>query len=106
MVMKNSILVQNLENKITLKYDLKGSMIKRKVLSKNIHKLKTEQFMEEAVQNVLKDRDLVCINENRQKLAIKISYRDKVNLLLKIQKDTDFLASQNIMDYSLLIAVE
>lgn len=71
--------------KIHEKYDLKGSTVKRKT-----HKRRKES-------GVLKDLDLhskICVGpENREAL------------LEQLRKDTQFLASHRIMDYSLLLGI-
>ena len=37
---------------------------------------------------------------------LNISLEDKIRVVNTIMKDSDFLCNQNIMDYSLLIAIE
>jgi hypothetical protein len=74
-------------------FDLKGSTVKREVkLSKNTLRTKT-----------LKDVDFLKL---RKREPISLIDIDRTFLIRQLQKDTEFLRSVNIMDYSLLLAVE
>lgn len=71
--------------KIHEKYDLKGSTVKRKTHKKS------------KKSGVLKDLDLqdhICVGP-----------KNKAALLEQLEKDTEFLASHHIMDYSLLLGI-
>lgn len=67
-------------------YDLKGSLIGREASEK-----------ERASGGVLKDKDLV-------KDGVKLHFASKKQAFIEqIERDTMFLATLNIMDYSLLV---
>lgn len=68
-------------------YDLKGSMIGRAATEK-----------ERASGGVRKDNDLIQDNV-KLRLGVK-----KASFLAQIERDAMFLASLNIMDYSLLVS--
>ena len=50
--------------------------------------------------------DLVYIQNFRQKDLINISLLDRRKIISAVKDDVAFLCSQNLMDYSLLVAVE
>ena len=91
-----------LENVNNLRYifDLKGSTEDRKVKGKT------------KPSTTLKDQNFnVCFNHQANKSMLKgnfveFSLRDKFRLRGALQADVDFLRSQNLMDYSLLLAIE
>ena len=72
--------------KIHERYDLKGSTVKRETGKKNSQG-----------SAVLKDRDL----QNK----VYVGPENKAALLEQLKRDTEYLASHHIMDYSLLIGV-
>jgi len=87
-LMKNVFGTFHKEN-IIVKYDLKGSILNRKV----------ETIKGQKVQpNVLID---INFTENEQ--VIKVSKKYSVKLSNIINKDAEFLYQQQIMDYSLLV---
>jgi hypothetical protein len=69
-------------------YDLKGSLIGRSATEK-----------ERASGGVLKDNDLI-FDERKLHLGVK-----KTQFVAQLEKDAMFLASLNIMDYSLLVGI-
>ena len=74
---------------ITNKYDLKGSLYKRKTKEKLVlkgHAKKELNFLEE-------------------KNSLKLSVNDKNSLMSQLEKDSSFLAKNNIIDYSLLLGI-
>jgi hypothetical protein len=81
---------------IKLKYifDLKGSLINRE--TKILGKFKSSM--------TLKDINLLTIR--KQENLFKFSLNDRTRIMQTIEKDALVLKKQNIMDYSLLLAVE
>jgi hypothetical protein len=81
---------------IKLKYifDLKGSLINRE--TKILGKFKPSM--------TLKDINLLTIR--KQENLFKFSLNDRTRIMQTIEKDALVLKKQNIMDYSLLLAVE
>jgi len=54
---------------------------------------------------VLKDIDLENLL-NQDPLLVNMRLEDRRNLMRQLKKDVEFLKSKNLMDYSLLLAVE
>jgi hypothetical protein len=86
--MKNVFGTFHSEN-IMKKYDLKGSVLNRRVDTIKDQKIE---------RNVLKD-----INFNETEKTIKVSKKNSINLTNIINSDAEFLCQQEIMDYSLLV---
>lgn len=87
-------------------FDLKGSKINREVLNSNDKRLSEVPFKMICKNNCLKDNDLYFILNARHPNLINIHYRDYIKLMETLKRDTLFLQENNIMDYSLLIAIE
>jgi 1-phosphatidylinositol-4-phosphate 5-kinase len=92
-VIMNNVL--NTKLKINYKYDLKGSSYSR--LSRNIEDLNYEKF---DFNIPMKDNDL-----SDRKESFFLNKEKSEMLSVQIKKDTEFLAANNINDYSLLIGV-
>ena len=73
-------------------YDLKGSTFSRLVKGKTMH------------SSTLKDQNFVENQHHVQEINLRADDIDRLNAIVK--KDSDFLASLNIMDYSLLLGIE
>jgi len=74
-------------------YDLKGSWMKREVsLSERSSRTKT-----------LKDVNFLKL---KRKEPLTLAENDRYFIIRTLQCDSEFLRSQNIMDYSLLLAIE
>jgi len=84
-LMKN--VIGSFYDNLLCKYDLKGSRLNRKVQSENVDK------------DVLKD-----INFNEVEEIFLLNKDDSKKLLDIVEKDSNFLCSSGIMDYSLLVA--
>jgi hypothetical protein len=84
-LMKN--VIGSFYDNLLCKYDLKGSRLNRKVQSENVDK------------DVLKD-----INFNEVEEIFLLNKDDAKKLLDIVEKDSNFLCSSGIMDYSLLVA--
>ena len=84
-LMKN--VIGSFSGSLICKYDLKGSSLNRKVQYENMDK------------NVMKD-----INFNEVENVFMLNKEDSKKLLEIVEKDSNFLYSQGIMDYSLLVA--
>ena len=84
-LMKN--VIGSFYDNLLCKYDLKGSRLNRKVQYENVDK------------NVLKD-----INFNEVEEVFLLNKSDSKKLLDIVEKDSNFLCSSGIMDYSLLVA--
>lgn len=76
--------------KLVVRYDIKGSSVDRTATNKE----------KEKELPTLKDNDLV--NDKR---SIHIGTDEKNGFLQKLSRDVNFLSSQKLMDYSLLISV-
>ena len=84
-LMKN--VIGSFYDNLLCKYDLKGSRLNRKVQYENVDK------------KVLKD-----INFNEVEEIFLLNKSDSKKLLDIVEKDSNFLCSSGIMDYSLLVA--
>ena len=84
-LMKN--VIGSFYDNLLCKYDLKGSVFNRKVQYENVDK------------KVLKD-----INFNEVEEIFLLNKNDSKKLLEIVEKDSNFLCSSGIMDYSLLVA--
>ena len=91
-IMKNSTLKASPKNEMSLKFDLKGSKVKRRVLPLDIHQYSQRNYDLMASQ-VLKDRDLVYIQSFRNKDIINISMEDRRNIIATVRNDVNFLES-------------
>ena len=87
-----------------LTFDLKGNTRNRKLGPKDIGKSK---FWMKKLNHkaVLRDLNFIEINKDIKSM-INISQTDVVRLNQIIQKDSLFLEEHNLMDYSLLLAIE
>ena len=92
MMMAHTLRIKR-QDRVERIFDLKGSTVKREVkVSKKTPRTKT-----------LKDVDFLKL---RKKEPINLIEIDRTFIIRQLQKDTEFLRSVNIMDYSLLLAVE
>jgi hypothetical protein len=92
MMMAHTLRIKR-QDRVERIFDLKGSTVKREVkVSKKTPRTKT-----------LKDVDFLKL---RMKEPINLIEIDRTFIIRQLQKDTEFLRSVNIMDYSLLLAVE
>jgi len=92
------ILMQNTlrfdsKNDVSRVYDLKGSRFKRLVQS---HRIVSSTTL----------KDVNFVNNQRELHEIDLSGDDCRRINEVIRKDSDFLASLNIMDYSILLGIE
>lgn len=81
------------ERDVTRVYDLKGSSFSRKVKGLRIKASTTL-------------KDLNFLENQRQISEINLSSLDMANINRVIKRDSDFLSSMNIMDYSILLGIE
>lgn len=86
--MNNFFLNEN-EMKIEEKYDIKGSLYKRRLSSSKF-----------GTGEAMKDENFI---ENDVKL--RISKGEGKALLLQVQMDAEFLSRQKVMDYSMLVGI-
>ena len=104
MLMQNRIQLTSPLNKITHKFDLKGSFIGRKSLDeKNVDNSK---LLKICSLTILKDQDLKYLLSKRSPNLINIPWENKKEIRHVINADARFLSSQNLIDYSFLLAVE
>ena len=85
----NNFLLNEKDLSIQEKYDIKGSLYKRRLPENKIKSgeaMKDENFLERGIR-------------------IKLLERDASKMLHQVQKDVEFLGSQNVMDYSMLIGI-
>lgn len=85
----NNFFLNEKEIKIEEKYDIKGSLYKRRLEKSRI-----------SSGEAMKDENFL---ENRIKIKLKHSVARK--LLNQIQRDAEFLATQKVMDYSMLVGI-
>lgn len=101
-VMENILKIES--KYISRKYDLKGSTHSRRVLSSsNLKKVNENNIID--LEFTLKNKTLKDIDFNKidRKLAISL---DQSHILFSIlSKDIEFLKSQKLMDYSLLLGI-
>lgn len=102
-VMKNTTLAIREGGQMLYKFDLKGSLMKRNTFPL-LKYLKATSSMFEQTGTVMKDVDFLFLHRCKPFLDLGLSQGSL--LLAQIKRDTQFLASLNIMDYSLLLAVE
>jgi len=74
-------------------FDLKGSFVNREVKGKNL-------------KNTATLKDLNILNLCQEKIFLRFRKNDRIELLSILEADAEMLQSHNIMDYSLLFAVE
>ena len=74
-------------------FDLKGSFIHREVKDKNLKPTAT-----------LKDLNL--LNIRKEKMIMRFRPEDQIEIMKNIERDSEILRSHNLMDYSLLLAIE
>ena len=89
LVIMNNFFLNEKDIKIEEKYDLKGSLYKRRLNKDRISSgeaQKDENFLENGIK-------------------IRLKRQEGRNLLDQIQKDAEFLADKKVMDYSLLIGI-
>lgn len=85
----NNFFLNEKDIQIKEKYDIKGSLYKRKLPEEKIklgEAMKDENFIEKNIK-------------------IQISKMQARKLLSQVQKDAEFLASQHVMDYSMLVGI-
>lgn len=81
-------------NKLKYMFDLKGSLVNRKSKMKKKHK----------PSSTLKDLNLLKIKKKEN--IVRFSAEDRKQIMKIIKRDVSLLESCNIMDFSLLLAVE
>ena len=86
-VMRNAI--GSLKNNIVAKFDLKGSTINREIKGLDMTKIDN---------GVMKD-----LNFNDIEFGIMLNNTNNKNINIRIQRDSRFLASLDLMDYSLFV---
>jgi hypothetical protein len=96
MVMQNTAM---LEGKRKLQFDLKGSSYSRKTKFDLKEVLKTKSS-----KKCLKDLDFKQINEKMR--LIKLDREVALAIQSTLKKDSAFLCSEGLMDYSLLMVIE
>ena len=74
-------------------FDLKGSFVHREVKEKNLKPTAT-----------LKDINL--LNIRKEKMILRFREEDQIEIMKNIERDAEILRQHNIMDYSLLFAIE
>jgi len=74
-------------------FDLKGSFVHREVKERNLKPTAT-----------LKDINL--LNIRKEKMIMRFREEDQVEIMKNIERDAEILRMHNIMDYSLLLAIE
>ena len=74
-------------------YDLKGSSVNREVKNKM------------KPTSILKDVNFT-VECNRDPYYVQLMNRNRLSLRRAIRKDVEFLRSNGLMDYSLLLAIE
>ena len=74
-------------------FDLKGSFVHREVKDKNLKPTAT-----------LKDINL--LNLRKEKMIMRFRPEDQEDIMKNIERDSEILRQHNIMDYSLLLAIE
>ena len=99
-MMRNSIQPQA---KLAYKFDLKGSWTNRFVNSPTCSLCKANLHL--LAGKTLKDQDVVHIQRIHPQV-INLSFTDRRRLLAALERDSLFLKDHNLMDYSLLLAVE
>lgn len=104
-LMSNAIQMIGLKSQIKFKFDLKGSRINRQVLPK-FQKLQRYEFTHLSRKHVLKDEDFRFITKFNSVRLINVTLSDKRLIIQTLKQDTLFFQEHNIMDYSLLLAVE
>jgi len=87
-------------NSITHRFDLKGSWVDRKAYKKGKEKELHEQHEAGKVEELMKDEDLKEIG-----FHIYVSEAERLRMLEQIKQDINLFAKQNVMDYSLLLAI-
>ena len=92
MIIMGNILRWDNDKDVTRVYDLKGSSFSREVKGKT------------KPSTTLKD--LNFLDNQREITEINLSDNDLWKINKTIKRDSDFLCSINIMDYSLLIGIE
>jgi hypothetical protein len=105
-VQKNAMIHKYEDSFFSHKFDLKGSLINRKVLPPKTLSNSRTTYWDFCKRNVLKDQDLQNILKFKEPNLINISLEDKRKIIKSLKEDIGFFASQNIMDYSLLLSVE
>lgn len=93
-LMGNTVDLQSKGKGLKYIFDLKGSLVNRESKMKRDHK----------PSSTLKDINLLEIKKSHN--LLKFTNADKKKIMSMIQKDVPLLKSGNIMDYSLLLAIE
>lgn len=93
-LMGNTVNLHGNGKGLKLMFDLKGSLINRESKMQKDHK----------PSSTLKDVNLLDIKKNEN--ILKFSPEDARNIMNTIRKDVPILKNGNIMDYSLLLAIE
>lgn len=101
--MKNSIEKKKNFSLINFRFDLKGSKVNRQVLPPKLGAVSLQFY---GLRYVLKDNDFRYITKFKKPNLVNINIEDKRKIMAKLREDAGFLESLNIMDYSLLFAIE
>jgi len=78
-------------------FDLKGSLVNREV--------KFKPGQQPKPSSTLKDKNLLNYRRAADKF-LNFNSRDQADIVRQMKRDSDFLMRKNIMDYSVLLAVE
>lgn len=84
-------------------FDLKGSLVARHCMKLSAYQncsLKTFK----QTKSVMKDLDFMLLQKSNQVVSLDCEDFDEV--IHQLKQDTEFLAKQGLMDYSILLAVE
>lgn len=87
-----------------LKFDLKGSKHHRYTMKKK-KLIRRDDLQKITTSITLKDIELIKILRTYPDI-LNLTLDDRMKLIKQLEKDSMFLRSQNIMDYSLLLAIE
>lgn len=100
MIIKNVAQIDKKVDKMV--FDIKGSTANRYV------NLPAQRFSRSNFNQklVLKDINFLKINRAMDFSLIRLSQKDQAHLQNIIEKDSQFLLSRGLMDYSLLVAIE
>lgn len=104
MVMQNAIQMTNPDHQLLYTFDLKGSLVHRRSLPNQ--GMSNSRLRLLARNQVLKDQDLIRLRSSIEKSLINFRLEEDLDILSIIKRDAMFLTANNLMDYSLLLAVE
>lgn len=105
MLMPNAIKNKEKLSSIDFRFDLKGSAVNRQVLP-HANQNNRELLKYYRKKLVLKDQDFRFLMKFSKSDLVNIKLEDKHSIISQIKHDILFLESNNLMDYSLLLAIE